>query len=61
MSIEGDLKMKDKKFHTLQVKLTLLVGMIVMMSLIFFFGNFHLEVPVYQCFDKVWFGFAAVF
>ena len=34
--------MKDKKFHTLQAKLTLLVGMIVMMSLIFFFGNFHL-------------------
>ena len=33
MSIEGDLKMKDKKFHTLQAKLTLLVGMIVMMSL----------------------------
>ena len=42
MSIEGDLKMKDKKFHTLQAKLTLLVGMIVMISLIFFFGNFHL-------------------
>ena len=69
--------MKDKKFHTLQAKLTLLVGMIVMISLIFFFGNFHLadvinreyatlieqlfDVPVYQCFDKVWFGFAAVF
>ena len=35
--------MKDKKFHTLQAKLTLLVGMIVMISLIFFFGNFHLE------------------
>lgn len=34
--------MKDKKFHTLQAKLTLLVGMIVMISLIFFFGNFHL-------------------
>lgn len=32
--------MKDKKFHTLQVKLTLLVGMIVMMSLIFFLWKF---------------------
>lgn len=34
--------MKGKKFHTLQAKLTLLVGMIVMTSLIFFFGNFYL-------------------
>lgn len=43
MSIEGDLKMKDKKFHTLQAKLTLLVGMIVMMSLIF-----SLEIFIWQ-------------
>ena len=42
MSIEGELRMKDKKFHTLQAKLTLLVGMIVITSLIFFFGNFYL-------------------
>lgn len=35
--------MKGKKFHTLQAKLTLLVSMIILTSLIFSFGNFYLS------------------
>ena len=34
--------MKNKKFHTLQGKLCLLVSMIALTSLLFFFGNFYL-------------------
>lgn len=34
--------MKNKKFHTLQGKLGLLVSMIALTSLLFFFGNFYL-------------------
>ena len=33
--------MKGKKFHTLQAKLTLLVSMIILTSLIFSFGNYY--------------------
>ena len=38
--------MKGKKFHTLQAKLTLLVSMIILTSLIFSFGNFYLSIPI---------------